>query len=456
MSRARIIAVFAAICLVLAACSSDGPVTSQGTASSASSSKAKGKNNKSNNNTKSDGGGDEEGGSATSCPSPAPAPTGTSATAKSLSDNVSVAEYPLPDRPANLWSQWGQGIVRNNAFFSAVGDECGVDGNAYLYQFDPASSTVKMIGDVLSVVPHQNGTFGYGKIHAQMVSAADGMIYATTYWGSRRGIEYGNGYDGDVLLRIDPSTGSITNLGVVVPEHGVPTLAGSKDGKLLFGEAVEPVADPEEGLFFVYDIAAGKVIFQRDNPSGAPGYRNILVDGSGKAWWSVGDGEAATYDPATNTVGDSNVKIPNGFLRAATHPAPDGTVYGVTEGGKGEPDVFFRVSSDGQLTQIGEARGYTTSIALSPDGHTLFYVPDAHGKAFEQGAPVIAFDTSTGDEREVVKLNDLIQPQLNLLVGGSYDVVLDDSGSTLFIGLNVGDPSTDSGFGKVVLAIVKL
>jgi hypothetical protein len=343
--------------------------------------------------------------------------------------------------------------VRNGKFFSAVGDECGVNGDTFVYEFDPATSTVRMLGNVLSVVEHQDGTFGYGKIHAQMVGAADGMIYATTYWGTRRGLEYGNGYDGDVLLRIDPTTGSITNLGVPVPQHGIPTLAGSLDGKLIFGEAAVADAPPQRGEFFVYDVAAGKVVFQQDNPDGAPGYRNILVDGSGKAWFSVGDGQLAVYDPATNSVTDSTESIPGSFLRASSHPAPDGTVYGVTQG---DTQTFFKVSPDGTFTDMGAARGYTTSIALSPDGKTIFYVPDAHGSAFQQGTPVIALDTATGADRVVVKLNDLAEPKLNLRLGGSYDVVLDDSGSTLFVGLNAGDPSAKSAFGSVVLAVVKL
>jgi sugar lactone lactonase YvrE len=314
-----------------------------------------------------------------------------------------------------------------------------------------------MLGDVLSVVPHQDGAFGYGKMHAQMVAGADGMIYATTYWGTRTGLEYTNGYEGDVLLRIDPSSGSITNLGVPVPNHGIPTLAASPDGKLIFGEAAESEATPAKGLFFVYDIAAGKVVFQHDKPDGAPGYRSILVDGSGKAWFSVGDGQVAVYDPSSNSVSDSSVTIPGQFLRAATHPAPDGTVYGVTQGGaKDEPDVFFKVSPDGQFTSLGAAQGYTTSLALSDDGATIYYVPDAHGDAYKNGTPLIARNTSSGQEQTIVRLNDLSEPKLNLRVGGSYDVALDPTSSTLFIGLNAGDPSAKDAFGSVVLAVVKL
>jgi hypothetical protein len=310
-----------------------------------------------------------------------------------------------------------------------------------------------LLNDVFSVVSHQPGTFGYGKIHAHMVRGADGALYATTYWGSERAVEYGNGYEGDVLLRIDPKTGELANLGVPVAHHGIPSLTISLDGRLLFGEAADPDPASSKGVFFVYDLNQRKVVFQMEKPTGAPGYRCVLVDGSGKAWFSTGEGEVSTYDPTANSVTKSDQRIPGEFLRADSRPSPDGTVYGVTQG---ETPTFFSISKDGRMTTMGPARGYTASLALSSDGKTLYYVPDAHGKSYLNGTPVIALDTATGDEREIVRLNDLIQPAMSLRAGGSYDIVLDDSGRTLYIGLNAGEPSTKEAFGHVVLAVVKL
>jgi hypothetical protein len=69
---------------------------------------------------------------------------------------------------------------------------------------------------------------------------------------------------------------------------------------------------------------------------------------------------------------------------------------------------------------------------------------------------VIVVDTANGKETELVRLNDLAESKLDLRLGGSYNVVIDETGSTLFVGLNAGDPSTDESFGSVVLAVVKL
>lgn len=439
---------------VLASCGGDA--ASPQTQSSASS-RAEPSSSSSERGGKSKDDEGDSGGGGKVCPTPKEAPSGASATTTAINDQVDVVEYPLPDYDAKLWTQWGQGIVAGGKFFSAVGDECGINGDSFVYEFDPATSTLRLLDDVFSVVPHEDGAFGYGKMHAQMVRGFDGAVYGTTYWGARDDLTFESGYGGDVLLRIDPATGAITNLGVPVPRHGVPTLAASPDGTLLFGEAPDPLAELEEGgkrgLFFVYDLRARKVLFQMDKPDGAPGYRSILVDARGRAWFSVGDGQVAIYDPATNTAETSGAAIPGEFLRAATGPAPDGTVYGVTEG---EVPTFFKVDRDGKLETMGPARGYTASLALSPDGRTVYYVPDAHGSAYKEGTPVIALDTASGEERVVVKLNDLVEPKIGLRLGGTYDVVLSEDGRTLFVGLNAGPPDSKSTFGVPVLAAVKV
>jgi len=450
MRFSRLLTVFAAVC-VIAACSGGSAAPAAQSSAPASSSSKAGKANKNKSDSGSVDQGDDTSASGKDCPNP-PSESGLNATATALSDTVQAVVFPLPNHTGNPWSQWGIGTFGNGKFFSAIGDHCAQNGDSYIYEYDPSTSKLQLLTDALTVIGHQPGDWGYGKIHARMINGADGAIYVTTYWGSSTGVQFTSGYDGDVLLRIDPSTGQVTSLGVPISKHGVPSLASSPDGKTLYGEAIDPVSGERDGLFFAYDIAQRKVVFQMDKPSGVKGYRNILVDSTGKAWFSIGANQVAIYDPATNTATTSDIKLPGVYLRAATRPAPDGTVYGITA----QPDVLFKITTDGQLHTMGPVRGYTASVAMSPDGSKLYYVPDAHGTSFEQGAPVIEVDTATGTEREVVRLDDLTEAKLQLKLGGSYDVVLDPSGNSLYIGLNAGDPAAKEGFGSVVLAIVKL
>jgi hypothetical protein len=95
-------------------------------------------------------------------------------------------------------------------------------------------------------------------------------------------------------------------------------------------------------------------------------------------------------------------------------------------------------------------------MALAPDGEHFYYVPDAHGGAWESGTPLIAVDTTTGESEVVVELNPLVEGLYGLQAGGTYNVVVSADGSTVFVGLNAGDPATRDSFGEVVLAVVTL
>ena len=127
-------------------------------------------------------------------------------------------------------------------------------------------------------------------------------------------------------------------------------------------------------------------------------------------------------------------------MRTSSPRAPDGTAYGISV----EPDVLFRVAPDGTTTEMGPVEGYTASLAISPDGGTLYYVPGAHGDAYESGAPLIAVDTATGEHRTVVEMQDMFASALGLRFGGTYDVVIDPGGKRLYIGANAG-PANPAG-----------
>ena len=418
--------------------------------------------------------------------------TAQSATAKELQagggdrPRVRAVVYPHPDYPGKLWSQWGQGVaLPDGRFFSAIGDHCGVNGNAYFYEFSPESGRLRLLSDVASAVGHRNGAWGYGKVHAQLGVGEDGDLFAATYWGASKGIAYGNGYEGDLLLRIDPADGDVTKLAVPVPRHGIPSMTTWKAGGLLYGEAPDPLASSEPagsastvkkkgaakdsaddteaaadggdgdakvkpGVFFVYDIDAGKVVFQDDGTHA--GYRNVAVGPRGVAYYSGGNGELKRYDPATRKLDVLPAKLPGAYMRASTRPGPDGTIYGVTR----QPDKFFALHSDGRIEVLGDAKGYTASMALAPEGDAFYYVPEAHGQSWRQGSPLVRVNTRTGEQTVVVEANALAEKQLGLRLGGSYDVALDPSGQRAYIGFNAGPTDATEPFGSVVLVVVDL
>jgi len=337
--------------------------------------------------------------------------------------------------------------MANGMFWSAVGDHLGADGNAYVYAYDPESHRLTEMVSVLDVVPHEPGEWGFGKIHAQMVTDPCGRIWFATYWGSRRGLQYTKTYQGDRLLVIDPVRREVADMGVLLRHHGVPSLAAW--GKLLYAEAADP-GRTVGGAFVVYDTERREVIFSSDDDAHR-GFRSIAVDGDGRAYFSVGNGQLAVYDPQENEIVDTIGGLPGAFLRAAA-TAPDGTVYAVTR----RPEVFFSLGDGAGLRVLSAAAGYTTSLAIASDGRTAYSVPGAHGDAYELGAPLVALDTRTGRQRTVAELEGAVEQELQLRLGGSYDVVLGASDRTLYVGMNASGLSDQSGFGEAVLLVVEL
>ena len=365
---------------------------------------------------------------------------------------VSAVVYPRPSYTGRLWSQWGQGVVlADGRFLSALGDHQGVDGNAFLFVYEPDRGQLTRFADVLSLVDHDAGAFGYGKIHAPMVQIACDSVVFATYWGTRTGLTYGGSYTGDRLFSVNPSTLRITDLGVPVPEHGIPSLAGH--GGLVYGEAVDPRGRPagesgDVGEFFVFD-PAGRTVVYRAGDERHLGFRMMAVDGQGRAYLAMTGHGLLRYDPGGKLV-VHGAALPDGWLRASTAPAADGTVYGVTT----QPERYVAIRPDGRVDDLGPAEGYIASIALTPSGDELLAVPGAHGDSWRAGSPLVAINVATSQRREVVKLAPLVQQRLGLVLGGTYNLAVDQRSGRIFIGFNAG-ATTDNPWGEVVLVTVE-
>jgi hypothetical protein len=175
------------------------------------------------------------------------------------------------------------------------------------------------------------------------------------------------------------------------------------------------------------------------------------VGADGTAYLAGKDSRLLEYKPGSQTLRVLPERLPGGWLRASTTPAPDGTVYGVTQ----DPDLLFALHPDGHIDDLGPARGYAASLAIDPNGKRFFYVPGATGNSWKQGAPLVAVDTKTGEQTTVVKLNDLAERKLGLTLAGSYSVAVDPTGARAYIGFNAGRTRADP-WGEVVLVVVDL
>lgn len=365
---------------------------------------------------------------------------------------IGAAVYPRPDYQGNPWSQWGQGTtLADGRVITAIGDHLGADGNSYLYVYDPDQATLTRFADVLSALDHEPGSWGYGKVHGQMVDGGDGGIYFSTYWGSRRGLTLDGSYEGDVLFRLDAATLDLQPVVVPVPGFGIPSLASDSLGHI-YGEAVDPALDRTSfpgGGFFVYDVASGAVSTFAPDPSHS-GFRNVMVTPDGLAYYARADGGLFAYDPSSESIDTTDIRLTSN-LRASTIATSDGTIYGVTNRPTFE---LFSFDPDGRVETLGNVAFYTTSLALLPDESGFVYVPGAHGQSASIGAPLIAVDPATGEQTTIVELADLVGEELGLTLGGTYSITVDPARSLAHIGFNAG-PAGDP-WGEVVFVVVEL
>jgi len=463
LPRVRIAGVLAVLVLIAAACSS-------GENSSERAGEVAGGGDGGNGSVEAESGADGEsgavGGDQAATDGSAPVPlhdTGEAVGAElggpaselvTLQDDpyVGVAVYPRPDYEANPWSQWGQGIALDDGrVITAIGDHLGADANSYLFVYDPEARTVTRFADVLSALDHSPGSWGYGKVHSQMVDAGDGGVYFTTYYGTRRGLSFDDSYQGDVLFRLDKETLELQPVAVPVPGFGVPSIASDGNGRI-YGEAVDPLLDEDsypQGGFFVYDTGEGSVTrFTEDERHEV--FRNVMVQQDGTAWFAGDGGGLFRYDPAADEVELSDVRL-TAALRASTTPASDGTIYGVT----GEPWEFFAFEPGGEIRGLGAAQWYSASLALLPDESAFLYVPGAHGDSWFANSPLYAVDTSTGAQTTLVELLDPVRDEFGLVLGGTYSITVDPERNEAHIGFNAG-PSEDDTWGEVVFVVVEL
>lgn len=361
--------------------------------------------------------------------------------------SVHVARYPHPDYMGKPWTDWGQGIVlADGRYISGLGDHLGEDGNGYLYSYDPRDQELVQFADILGVLGQEPGHWGYGKLHSQMVRGYDGGIYFASYRGNRRGIRFDDVYDGDFLFRLDPDSLAVLPLTVPMPRHGIPSLATSNDGRLLYGEAVDP---DNKAAFFVYDIAAQAVVSRIHSEDHAV-LRSILVGPDGAVYVSSND------DRLLRLEGDELVfhdqRLPEPLLRAATLAASNGVTYGATRG----TPIFFAIDSTGAVVTLSEGLAYTASLALNLEETGFYYMPDAHGGAFRRGAPLIEVDGETGAQTTIVELDPIAREHLGMKVGGSYSIAVDEQRRRVFVTVNIGPDEARDGFGEVALFIITL
>ena len=382
---------------------------------------------------------------------------------------VEFVQIPLPDTKADPWSIWGYGLLHSNGkFYVPLGDHLGVDANAYIYEYDPETKTVRQMADIQSAVKDfKPGDFGFGKVHGRLNEGRDGGIYFATYWGQWQ--TESDKFEGDRVFRYDPKSEKLTDLGMPVYGWGYPSTHMDPQRMLLYAEAhkrkgnskgdpnnkyvasgYKSYKDPYEVKFLVYDVEKQKVIFHGAHETFNYG-RDFFVDADGNAYWNAADTTLEKYDPKTNSVSKLSVKMPGASIRRTVGPDANGVMYGVTHDTK---KLFSFDPKTEKIRTITTVWADSPGMDVTPDGKYVYCVPGGHGPS--SGTPLIQVNVADGSQKVIAFLHAPIWEQAKFHLGGTYCVQVSEDGANAYVGFNGKPGAQDKAWGGLAVVAVQI
>ncbi|MCL5096715.1 MAG: hypothetical protein M1608_04145 [Candidatus Omnitrophica bacterium] len=317
--------------------------------------------------------------------------------------------FPLAHDTYNGLSSAGDGRI-----YYALSSE-SIDVGAQMYSFDPATGTIKHLGDLTEACGEKGlKTIPQGKCHVRFIES-DGKLYFATHLGyysiidgmEKIGIPPSgyHPYPGGHLLVYDMATGRFTDLCIAPHREGILTMNMDTRRGRIFG-----ITWPT-GYFFRYDLERremknlGPLSGEGENGKG-PTYRTLcrsiaVNPEDGSAYLTTSEGNILRYRgdrDAIETIKGEDLRKDYFGLYDPTSPGHMGynwrqtawcpsekAIYGV-HGNSGylfrfDPDVprievLDRITSDpskrsGMFDQF--SYGYL-GFVLGPDNRTLYYL----------------------------------------------------------------------------------
>jgi hypothetical protein len=349
--------------------------------------------------------------------------------------------FPGQDYPGNPWSIWGDSLAANGKYYASIGDHLAPAGNAFVFEYDPATKSLRRLVDIRKTLSLPDGHYTPGKIHGRLDLGSDGWLYFSTHRGSTRVTTDEFHYKGDWIMRCDPATGKTEVVAQgPVPKHCIPCSVVDPKRMIFYGGTAPGTGKDGEGVhFFAYDLKARKVLYS--GPDG-PARAMVLAKSTGRVYYTAGKGEGGPlmrYDP---DLGGAPEKIAGSIgIRAATEETPDGYVYTVSSGQGSAKAMLYRFNAKSeQIEELGPAavasQNYITSIDADPTGRFLYYIPGAHGGSEKDGSPVIQFDVKTRKKKVIAFLHPLTAERFGSTLKGTFSSAVDPAGDKLYVTWN--------------------
>jgi hypothetical protein len=367
-------------------------------------------------------------------------PPGTFKSGNAVAETPPVVDfmyYPGQDYPGRLWSVWGDSLAVGEKYYSSIGDHDAPEGNAFVYEYDPDTKSLRRIVDVRSILNMPPGHYTPGKIHSRLDLGSDGWLYFSTHRGSTRTTVPENHYTGDWILRHNPETGeSEVVVHAPLPNQCLPTGRLDPDRLIFYAGTANGDRTVKRVMFLAYDVNNHEVVYSDDHGP----YRYILFARStGRVYFQQGGGRGQVlplvrFDP--DHPGPPQLTTAEVGLRACTVETPDRLVYTVDGDNLWEFNTETETARRIGETIVGEQE-YIASIDIDP--HTwryLYYVPGAHGGGYRDGAPLIQYDLETNTRKVIAFLHPACYDRTGYVCMGTYGLAVSPGGETVYITWN--------------------
>jgi len=301
--------------------------------------------------------------------------------------------YPFVNEiPANSSSVTSLLTARNGIIYGGTTGE-----ESYLFLFDPEINKVRHLGKILgeegihhALVEDKDGFIylGTGRNMFEEISLSKGGIgeetVSKTLWEDIK--KHFNDYQGGHLYRYDPKSGNqkvkLPDMSCELEDLGIPMTHNS-----IYALTINPAGDEiygityPDGHFFVYIIESKKfidmgpvdeeIVFHGPERYWRSLPRTLVCDHSGKVFFSGTKGILRYYDPNSQKLISTEVKIPGDYYylqfykdyAVVEYFATDtcGLIYGGTSDGY----LFSLETKDMKLRNLGKMRASRRLRCLS-------------------------------------------------------------------------------------------
>jgi hypothetical protein len=360
-----------------------------------------------------------------------------------VAPTVDFAFFPGQTYPGNIWSTWGDSLAANGKYYASLGDHAWPSGCGFVYEYDPAAKSFRLLADVKKTLALPEGDYVPGKIHGRLDLGSDGCLYFSTHRGSAKATTEKYHYRGDWILKCDPKTAK-TEIVVQgpVPKHCIPNTVLDPQRLIFYGGTAAGGDDggDEKGVqFFAYDVKNAKLLYSGPN---GPSRSMIFAKSTGRVYYVPGnqDGQLMRFDPAKPTPEPVTGKTIG--VRAATEETPQGLVYTASLGQRAaDANLWSFNTKTEEVKDLGPAavasQAYIATLDADPTGRYLYYIPGAHGSSDRDGAAVVQFDTKTNQKKVIAFLHPFYQAKYGFTLKGTYSVAVDPAGDKLYITWNI-------------------